>query len=409
MSIRKILPIFLVILILISGGSYYFGYHQGTQNPEQFIVRGITNIGDDDVTADFGIFWEVWKKIKDSYINGTEVTDEDLVYGATNGLVDSLGDHNSVFFPPDDSQKFNEDISGSFGGIGAEIGARNGRLVIVAPLKNSPAEAAGLQSGDIILKVDDNITGDLDVMEVVKLIRGSVGERVTLTIARDSWTTPRDVVIVREIIMVPTLDLNIEDGIAHIKLYAFNESAPYEFYKAILKAAGEDAQGIVLDLRNNPGGFLEVAVNIAGWFLDRGDIIVSEKFRSGDEEVFRASGNVSLEDAPLVILVNKGSASASEILAGALRDQNGTKLVGENTFGKGTVQQVFDLRDGSSVKLTIAHWLLPSGKEIDKEGIMPDFEVNLTEDDIMAGRDPQLDKAKEVLREEIAKKLNPDS
>ncbi|MDP2695987.1 MAG: S41 family peptidase [bacterium] len=402
---KKTLPLILIAAILV-GGSFYAGYQRGTQSPEQFIVKGITNIGDDDVEADFGIFWETWKKIISEHIDGADIDDKSLVYGATRGLVNSLDDQNSVFFPPMDSKKFNEDISGSFGGIGAEIGIRNSQLIIVAPLKNSPAERAGLRSGDKILQVDDEPTDGLDVMEAVKIIRGLVGDEVVLTIMRDSWSGPKEIAIVREVIKIPTLDLDIVDGLAHVRLYSFNEVASNEFRQAILESVFAGAQGIILDLRNNPGGFLEVAVDIAGWFLNRGDVVVTEEFRSGDKEVFRASGNISLEDATVVILVNGGSASASEILAGALRDHKGYKLVGEKTFGKGTVQQVFPLRDGSSVKLTVAHWLLPSGKLIEKNGLEPDFMVEFSEKDVELKNDPQLDKAKEVLREEISKAIN---
>lgn len=394
----------LLAAAILGGAAFYFGYQNGIRNPREVVIKGITNIGDEDVKADFSIFWEAWQKIRDEHIEGAKADEKKMVYGAVSGMVDSLKDPNTIFLPPDDSKKFNEDISGAFGGIGAEIGIRNEQLVIVAPLKDTPAERAGLKSGDKILKIGEKVTIGLDVNEAVKLIRGPVGEKVVLTILRADTENPKEVTIVREIIKIPTLDVEIKDGnLAHVKLHSFNENAPYEFYKAVIKAASYGAQGIILDLRNNPGGFLEVAVNIAGWFLDRGATVVAEEFKSGEKKIFRANGNGALKDVPTVILVNGGSASASEILAGALRDHLGIKLVGEKTFGKGTVQELYELRDSSALKITIAHWLLPGGQLIEKNGLMPDIEIKLTEKDIEGKKDPQLDKAIEVLRQEIAK------
>lgn len=420
MKVKKSL---LLTIVLISaagaiGGVFYLGYSAGTRNPQNIVVRGVANIGDPDVTADFGLFWQVWKLLKEEYVRPDDLKDKNLVYGAVGGLVDSLKDPNTNFFTPEDAKKFLEDVSGSFGGIGAEIGIRNEQLVIIAPLKSSPAERAGLKSGDKILKVDDKVSIDMMVSEAIKIIRGEPGTKVMLTIARNGWTKPKEIEIIREIIKIPTLELEVKDakltydsnnqkitqengGIAHIKLYSFNENSVPLFHQAMLKALFGGAKGMVLDLRNNPGGFLEVAVNLAGWFLPRGSVVVTEDFRTGNDEVFRANGNESLKNFPVVVLINGGSASASEILAGALRDHRGIKLVGEKSFGKGTVQELKDLKDGSSLKLTIAQWLLPSGQTIEKNGLTPDIEVKLTEEDTKADKDPQLEKAFEVLKEQL--------
>lgn len=404
MITKKIISISIVI-VFATGGAFYVGYWGGVNNPREINVSGITNIADEKPPIDFGIFWEVWDKLKNQHIYGEKTENQKMVYGAISGVVDSLDDPNTVFFPPSDSKKFVEDISGEFGGIGAEIDIRNEQLVVVAPLKNTPAERAGLKGGDKILAINGTPTAGLaDVNEAVKKIRGPVGEEVVLTILRNGWTKPRETPIVREIIQIPTLELDMkEDKIAHIKLYSFNEKAVYAFHNAIIEAALNGADGIILDLRNNPGGFLEVAVNLAGWFVDKGSVVTTEEFRSGEKRDFRANGNAALKNAPTVILVNKGSASASEILAGALRDHLGIKLIGETTFGKGTVQELQDLRDGSSLKITVAHWLLPKGTVIEKNGLTPDIEVKLKEEDVKDGKDPQLDKAIEVLKEEIAK------
>ena len=381
-------------------GSFYLGYINGVNQPKEIIVRGITNVGDEDVTADFGIFWQALNKIKSEHVDGEKVADKDLIYGAIGGMVNALDDPNTVFFPPEDGKKFEEDVSGSFGGIGAEIGIRDDQLIIVAPLKDSPAEKAGLRAKDKILAVDKKPSSGLSVNDGVKTIRGEIGTDVTLTILRNGWEKPRDFVITRQEIKVPTLDWDLKgDGYMHFKLYSFNENAPYLFYRAAAETLFANAKGIVLDLRNDPGGFLEVAVNLAGWYLDRGDIVTIEKFRSGDERVFRANGNGALKNIPTVILVNGGSASASEIMAGALRDHLGVKLIGEKTFGKGSVQELFRLKDDSSLKVTVANWVTPNGTVIDKKGLDPDIEVKFTEKDAELGRDPQLDKAIEVLRE----------
>jgi carboxyl-terminal processing protease len=341
--------------------------------------------------------------LKSEHLKGAEAKDQDLLYGAIRGLTNSLGDSHTIFLPPEDSKKFEEDVTGNFGGIGAEIGVRNDQLVIIAPLKGNPAEKVGLKAGDKILAIDGKSTQGLDVNEAVKKIRGEIGTEVSLTIFRDGWDQTRDFKIVRANIQVPTMDWEpITRGtkqIAHLKLYSFNQNAPFLFYKTILAAFFGKTDAIVLDLRNNPGGFLEVAVNLAGWFLDKGSVVVSEKFRSGEELVFRANGNGALKEVPTVILVNKGSASASEILAGALRDHLGVKLVGNQTFGKGTVQELRPLSDNSKIKLTIANWVLPAGGIIDDEGLKPDYEVEIKEEE--TATDPQLEKAIEVLLEQI--------
>jgi carboxyl-terminal processing protease len=216
---------------------------------------------------------------------------------------------------------------------------------------------------------------------------------------RDGWEKPKEVKIVRDTIVAPTLDFEMKEGnVAYIRLHSFNANANRLFYQAVLQGLSRGAKGMVLDMRNNPGGYLEVAVDLAGWFVPRGMIVVSEEGRAGVTQEFRAEGNAALEKFPVVVLVNGGSASASEILAGALRDLRDVKLVGEKTFGKGTVQQIVELRDGSSMKLTIAHWVLPSGKVLEGEGLEPDIEVVLSDEDLESENDVQLTKALEVLR-----------
>lgn len=397
------------VILSVSFGIFYAGFAFGKKNPNTVIIQGVSNIeGSKDIPADFSLFWEAWNMLKENHIKGSEAKGQDLLYGAIEGLTNSLGDPNTNFFRPDDSKKFEEDVTGNFGGIGAEIGIRNEQLVVIAPLEESPAARAGLKAKDQILEIDGMSTRDIrDVNEAVKKIRGLIGTQVTLTVVHDGSNTPEKIAITRANIEVPTLKSTVLDGnINHIQLYSFNENAPFLFYRAALTTLIGNAQGIILDLRNNPGGFLEVAVNLAGWFVDKGEIVARERFRNGEERLFRSNGNAALKNIPMVILVNKGSASASEILAGALQDHLNIKLVGEQTFGKGTVQELFPLHDNSKLKITIANWLLPKGRLIDHDGLKPDIEVALTEKDITAGNDPQLQKAIEVLQSEIRKKAS---
>ncbi len=403
---RLILKVIIVVVILLAlVQAFQFGFEAGKKSPSVVKIDNVSNtepLGTS--TADFNPFWQIWEIIDQKHLKAEEIKDQDKVYGAISGLVRSLGDPYSEFFDPGDSQKFEEDIKGNFGGIGAEIGMKNDQIIIVAPLKDTPASRAGLEPQDQILKISSTSTLGLSIEEAVKLIRGEVGTKVTLTIFRDKWEKPKDIAITRETILIPTLDSEMKDGdISYISLYSFNANANSLFYQAMVKTLSQGSQGMVLDLRNNPGGYLQVSIDLAGWFLSRGDLVVSEVSRDLKPKEFRARGNAALKDMPVVVLINNGSASASEILAGALRDNRKVKLVGEKTFGKGTVQELEELRDGSSLKLTIAHWVLPSGKIIEGEGLEPDFKVELTEKDVEQKRDPQLEKAIEILKEEINK------
>ncbi|MEK7612221.1 MAG: S41 family peptidase [Patescibacteria group bacterium] len=398
----------LLIVVVLGAGFFYVGYRVGSENPKTILVQGVSNINDTTKDVDFALFWEAWNLLKNTHLKGEEVSNQDFLYGAIEGITTAIGDPNTNFFRPEDSKKFEEDISGKFGGIGAEIGMREDQVVVVAPLKASPAEKAGLKSGDSIIAVDGHPTAGLTVGDAVKYIRGPIGQAVVLSILREGWSEIKDISIVRDTITVPTLKHEVLDGnISHISIYSFNEIAPREFAEAALAATLNNTNGIILDVRNDPGGYLEVAINIAGWFLNKGDIVVSEKFKSGPDRVFRADGNGLLKNIPVVVLMNQGSASASEILAGALRDQRGTKLVGEHSFGKGTVQELLPLRDGSKLKITIANWLLPNGTIIEENGLKPDIEVTITEADVTAGKDPQLKKAIEVLQAEIENREQP--
>ena len=397
------LIVIFVIVIAAIGGAFYLGYQRGTENPKTVLIEGVSsiNVGNEEA-VDFSLFWEAWQLLKKKYVNNKDLDNQNLLYGAISGIFYSVEDDYTVFMPPSDAQKFVEDISGEFSGIGAEIGLRENQLVIVSPLKGTPADRAGLRPMDKILEVNSESTDGITVDEAVKKIRGAKGTTVVLTILRDDWSEAREVPIVRDTIQVPTLDWEIKDnGIAYIHLYNFYERAPYMFYQMAIDFAQNSPKGIVLDLRNNPGGYLDVAINLAGWFVDNGDVVVTEEFGTGNVQNYTSYGNGYLKDLPIIVLMNEGSASASEILAGALRDIRGAEIVGQKSFGKGTVQEVEQLSDGSLAKITVAHWRLPDGQLIEKNGLDPDYEVELTEEDFLSERDPQLDKAMELMKQQI--------
>ncbi len=401
--IKKLLAavIFILVIIVIAGSSFVFGFKTGREIPKVITVKGVSNLEPGDPDVDFGIFWEAWDLINKEYLKSGEAKNQEKVYGAVKGLVGSLNDPYTEFFSPENNKKFREDIQGNFGGIGAEIGIRKEQLLIISPLKDTPAFRAGLKAGDKIIKINSTSTEDITLNQAVGMIRGPVNTNVVLTVFRDSWEKPREFKIQRAQITVPTLDYEIKDGVVRLELHSFNANSNLLFYQAAAEALGNGVKGMILDLRNNAGGYLDVAIDLSSWFLPRGTLVVSEVGIGNSRDDFRANGNAAFANLPMVVLINEGSASASEILAGTLRDNRKVKLIGEKSFGKGTVQQLESLRDGSSLKITIANWVLPSGKIIEGEGLAPDIEVKLAEEDIEKNRDPQLDKAFEVLRQEI--------
>ncbi len=400
---KKLVSFTLVILsaAALLGSGYYWGLETGKNTPEIVMAKGVSNVESGEAPTDFRTFWSAWKAIDDIYLRADKIDGQARVYGAIRGLVGSLGDPYSEYFNPEEGKKFMEDVQGNFSGIGAELGIRKGQLTVIAPLKGSPAAAAGLRAGDWIFKINTTSTDGIQIDEAVNYIRGPEDTEVILNVFREGWTAAKDISIKRGIIEVPTVDFEMKNKFAHISLRNFNGNASKDFYGALKQAASNDAKGIILDLRDDPGGFLDVAVDLAGWFLKSGTIVVSENDKTGPIETLKASGSADLYGFPTVVLINKGSASASEILAGALRDQAKVPLVGETSYGKGTVQQLKELPDGSQLKLTIAHWVLPSGHILEGSGLKPDYEIQLSDDDIKNGRDPQLDKAIQVLEEKI--------
>lgn len=414
-QIRKVI-IGLILLVLVGG----IGYKLGEQKARLETVSSFPLVrvertlpAEKEGKVDFSLFWEVWDKLEISYLERKNIDYKKMVYGAISGMVASLGDPYTVFLPPTENNDAKSDLRGDFEGVGIQIDYnKDQKISVVAPLSGTPAEAAGLKAGDIILrivdeeqKVDKDTTG-ISLPEAVKLIRGPKGSKVKLTIQREGIEKPFEVVLKRETIVVKSVEVKFDEKngkkIAILKLSRFGERTDQEWEEAVdlinakcnPPAGGAKCAGVILDLRNNPGGFLQGSVFIGSEFLVKGVIVQQDKGTDGKEiyEVNR-SGKLLKED--LVVLVNGGSASASEIVAGALQETKRARLVGEKTFGKGTVQEAEDLPGGAGLHVTVARWLLPSGKSIDKEGVKPDVEVKNDEKDSTS--DLQLQKAIELL------------
>lgn len=413
-QVKQVSVWLLIILMILSfGGGLAFG-NSSVFGGGQEIIRGAdptatstfgSLTGKDGQipsyltkNVDFNIFWETWNLIKDKYYE-KNVPETQLFYGALYGLVASLGDPHSVFFTPQDATDFQDELKGSFEGIGAEMAIRDNQITVVAPLPDTPSFKAGLKPKDVVLEIDGQSTKDMALDKAVSLIRGKKGTTVKLLIYRDGFEKPKEFPIVRDAITVKSVSWEFKNNnIAYIKVRQFNDDTMPLFGDAIIDIFKQkEIKGIILDLRSNPGGYLQSAIDMAGEWVD-GQVVVSEKLRSGEKIEHQASREARLGDIKTVILVDGGTASGSEIVAGALQDYGKATIVGEKTYGKGSVQDLTELPDGSSVKLTIAKWFTPKGRSIDEVGIEPDIKVGLTEKDYNGGLDPQMDKALELLK-----------
>jgi carboxyl-terminal processing protease len=345
--------------------------------------------------VDFALFWDAWDLLKDRYYQ-QPVSDKTLFYGSMEGLLNALGDPYTAFFDPEQASEFLQDLSGAFEGIGAEIGIKDEQLIIVAPLSGSPAEQAGLKPGDAIYRIDGTDTTGITVEEAVFKIRGEHGTTVTLTIGRDGLGDIMDVAIVRDIITIESVRLTMrEDGIAVVSIFTFNEDTMPLFTAAVNDLLLAGARGVILDLRSNPGGLLTAAIDVGSAWIGAEPVVIQSV--RGRQDVFAGSGDPRLRSIPTVALVNGGSASGAEIVAGALQDYGYAMLVGTQTFGKGSVQDYQELEDGSALKITTAEWLTPLGRSINHVGIAPDVVVEVTQEDVDVLRDPQMGKAVELL------------
>lgn len=386
----------LVLAAIIFLGGVYVGYGN---RPAFAKVTSLVHTTTDPTatTADFSAFWNAWQLVSKNFApsaTATKTTDQDHIYGAIQGMVASFGDPYTTFFPPSENNQFQAQIAGSFSGIGIQIGQKNGLLTVIAPLKGTPAEAAGIKSGDVIVKIDTINTSTLTIDQAVSMIEGKNGTTVTLTLAREGTATPIVLTITRQTINLPTVDTETrsDKGTFIIHLYTFSANSATLFKQALNSYLASGYHNLLLDLRGNPGGYLDAAVQIGSEFIPQGETIVKEIGKDPkDITVHASTGPVVFPKGDrLIILADQGSASAAEILAGALSQQGIGTLAGQQTFGKGSVQQVIPLTNDTSLKVTIAHWYTPDGTSISEKGLTPKVLIPF---DQAAKTDTQLDKA----------------
>lgn len=396
-----------VSFALVAAVSFFIGLSVGANGSTTNIAAHLPFIGDNldatpDINVDMASFWKAWNALSENYVithsSSTLPTAKERLYGAIGGLADSYGDPYTVFFPPEEAKTFAETISGSFAGVGMEIDVKDGVLTVVAPLKGTPAEAAGIKAGDQIATINGESTEGLSTGKAVKKIRGPIGTQVVFTIIRGG--KPSEIKVTRDTIQVPeTKDsLDEKSGVYTIALYEFTSNSASLFSEAFERFKASGSRKLIIDLRSNPGGYLDAAVDIASHFLPKGATIVTEDF--GGKEPNEVHTSLGYNDLPaktkVVVLIDGGSASASEIFAGALQDAHVATLIGTKSFGKGSVQTLLDL-DGGSLKITVARWVTPDGHWIMGNGITPNISVPYTAADATAKRDPQTARAIEFL------------
>lgn len=400
------------LAVLFASATFFSGLQLGSGTGLEASLGSLFNDNTTpDESVDMSEFWQVWNLLEEKFVSSASTTAEEVdksarLYGAIQGLVDSYGDPYTVFLPPVQATQFEEDISGNFSGVGMEVGMRDEVITVIAPLPDTPAEKAGILSGDMIIRIDDVSTEGMSIDEAVKKIRGEKGTEVRLTILRKGAEEFTDISVVRDTILIPTTKTEKRDDVFIIRLYSFNAIAEAEMQEALREYTQSGTRKLILDLRGNPGGFLSASVDIASFFLPVGKIVVSENFGDGEKvELYRSTGKTlksftsDFTPERMVVLVDGGSASASEILAGALQEHGVAKLIGSQTFGKGSVQELVELADGSSLKVTIARWFTPNGVSISEGGLTPDIVVERTPEQFLENIDPQLDEALKYLNE----------
>jgi len=403
----------IVVLLLVLVGAFLIGFEKGKNsvaydaNPvpiRDVIIKNDATSADKEL--DFSLFWSVWNLLKSKYVDASGLDARKLFYGAIKGMLAATGDPYTTFFDPNENKQFNEEITGSFEGIGAELGVKNGVLTVIAPLDGTPAQKAGLRAGDKIAKIDGKSTADMSIEDAVNMIHGKKGTSVTLTIFRAGDDNTQDISVVRDTINVSSVTLEFKNGnIAYIKISRFGDDTSKGFSDAINKAMAQHAKGLIVDLRNDPGGYLNSAIDVASKLLPGKKIVVMEEDGSKNRQNMYTEGGDVASGLETVVLINEGSASASEILAGALREnRDNVTLVGKKSFGKGSVQEFINLPQGTAAKITVARWLTPKGEQINEVGISPDMDVDLTNDDYNNNRDPQMDQALKTLNEKISAK-----
>lgn len=386
-------------LILVALFFYFLGYLVGHQNlifEQNYKPKVVHKELVKPKTVDFGLFWDAWNKVGEKYVGKPDT--QKMVYGAISGMISALGDPYSAFMEPNFSKNFLEDLSGEIQGIGAEISLKDKQLIVVSPLSDSPAQKAGLKPNDQILKIDEEQTEGLSLDEAISKIRGKAGTKVKLAIIRDDWKEPQIFEITRAKIIIKSVEWQVKDNnIAYIKITQFGDDTMDLLRQAVGDINKKQLKTVILDVRHNPGGYLDAAVEVTSLFLKEG-VVVKEQYKDGHIEETKTKKQPETFDGKILVLINDGSASASEIVAGALQDAGRAILIGQKTFGKGSVQELEELKQGAALRLTVAKWLTPKGRSIDNAGIEPDVKVDLSEEDQKAGRDPQLDKALELAR-----------
>lgn len=398
-----------IILFLVFGALFLvLGYAVGAKgykvSTSKYNVVVDRDLPEEKKDLNFSLFWSVWDTLEESYFNKSQIDESKLVFGAIKGMVAAVGDPYTVFLTPDEQRVTREDLSGNFEGVGIQIGFKGSQLAVVAPLRGSPAEEAGIEAGDIIIGIIDEEKGiergtvGITLPEAVQIIRGEAGSTVTLSLLREGADTPIIVDVVRKEINVPSVELTFvgeNENIAHLKVLKFGGETLSEWDDAVLSILQkQDLAGVILDVRNNPGGYLQGAVDLGSEFLENGDVVVVEEYADGSKTEFFVERVGRLTRDDVVVLINGGSASASEILAGALKDHKNAELIGEKSFGKGTVQEAKELTGEVGLHVTVARWLTPSGFWVNDVGLTPDFEV---EENTETLEDEQLLRAIEVL------------
>ncbi len=393
--------VLLIVLAIFSIG-FYTGKSSQSENDKMVSILN-KNAGAGE-NVDFATFWKAWEIIDEKYVSTSTTTPEktdnqNRLYGAIEGMVGSLDDPYTIFFPPAESKSFSDEISGNFEGVGMEVGTKDDVLTVIAPLKDTPAYRAGIKSGDKIVKINETLTNTLNTPEAIKIIKGPKGTKVKFTIVREGVKDPLIIEVVRDVINIPTIDSEIKDDVFIIHLYNFSAISSNSFRGELRKFIESGKYKMIIDLRGNPGGYLESAVDMASWFLPSGKIIVKEDFKDEkDTQIFRSKGyNIFNDKLKLVVLIDGGSASASEILAGALHEQGIATLVGTQSFGKGSVQELVEITPDTSLKVTIARWLTPKGTSISHGGLTPDVVVKFDEKAFLKGIDNQIDAAIKIL------------
>lgn len=370
-----------ICLVLVFAIGVFVGRSTVKVNAATNSISNKTTTSETVKDIDFEPFWDVWDKVQTRFVR-RPADQQQMFYGAIQGMVASLGDPYSVYFTPEIAKQFQEELDGTFSGIGAEVGMKNARVIVIAPLPESPAEAAGLRAGDYIAEINGKSTEGLTVEEAVKQIRGPQGTKVDLTLVREGVKVPVKISIIRKTIELKSVTHQILPGnVLLMTITSFNDQTLPQFNQAITVALDKNVKGIIVDLRNNPGGFFDGAIAVASEWLDPNTVVVAERGKGdGPRKEFFSTGTHRLRGIPTAVLINGGSASASEIVAGALQDQNKAKLIGEKSFGKGSVQEYEELPDGSALKLTIALWYTPNDRSINESGIVPDIIIEPKKD-----------------------------